>query len=735
MHPLSNARRRRARRTALSPRTTASRSTALRSTAPLAAAVFAAALLAPLAGPARAQSAAPSPAPQTSQTGPSSPAPPSADPPAARVVITGNPLGNDSLAQPSSVLAGDALAIRRAGTLGDTLAGLPGVSATGFGPQASRPVIRGLDGDRIRLLDNGGASADASNLSFDHAVAIDPLVVERIEVLRGPAALLYGGNATGGVVNTLDNRIPRDALAGLGGRAELRLGGAALDRAAAALLEGGAGGLNWHVDAAQRQSSDQRTPRFVPQRDGQALQDATHAATRIANSAGDSRAAALGGSYANALGFVGLAIDDYRNDYGVTVEPDVTIRMQRQRLQAAGERRALAGPFSELSFQASHSRYQHQELEGSGAVGTTFTSQGSELRLQAKQAPRALLGGQWAGVLGLQIEQLDFSALGAEAFVPNTRSRSSGLFTLQSLTLPGVTLSAGARQETSSVASDGDANPAAAHFGAASQRDFTPHSLSFGAVAPLGAGWQASATLGSTERAPAYYELYADGVHVATGAFERGDAQQQVERSRHAELGLQWQQGASHLRAALFATRFANYIALDASGALIPVADGAGGTAHLPEYRFTGVPAQLSGLEIEGRHRLASAPWQLDASAGLDLVRGHNSATGEPLPRLAPLRLQLGLEAAQGAWRAGVLAKMVARQGQVPANDVPTDGATLVDLWASWQQRLGPTDVLCYAKLGNLGNALAYNASALRTARVLAPAGARALSAGVRLSF
>ncbi len=723
MHPLSNTPRRRAR-----PAVLAARATAL----------LAAALLAPLAGPAWAQSAAPTPSAAPSQNSPG------ADPPAARVVITGNPLGSDNLAQASSVLAGDALAIRRAGNLGDTLSGLPGVAASGFGPQSSRPVIRGLDGDRIRLLDNGGASADASNLSFDHAVAIDPLVVERIEVLRGPAALLYGGNATGGVVNTLDNRIPRDPLASLGGRAELRLGGAAQDRATAVLLEGGqgpAGGLNWHVDAAQRQSSDQRTPRFMPQQGGQALPQAT----RISNSAGDSRAAALGGSYADARGFVGLAIDGYHNDYGVTVEPEVTIRMQRQRLQLAGERRGLGGPFAEVSFQASRSRYQHQEVAGSGAVGTTFTSQGSELRIQLKQAPQALLGGQWAGVLGLQIEQLDFAALGDEAFVPNTRSRSSGLFTLQALTLPGVTLSgltlpgltlsAGARLERARVASDGDADPAAAHFGAAGQRNFTPHSLSLGAVAPLGAGWQASATLGSTERAPAYYELYADGVHVATGAFERGDVHQRVERSRHAELGLQWQQGASHLRAALFATRFANYIALDASGALIPVPDGAGGTTHLPEYRFTGVPARLHGLEIESRHRLASAPWQLDATAGFDLVRGRNSATGEPLPRLAPMRLQLGLEAAHGAWRAGVLAKGVARQDQVPVNDVPTNGATLVDLWASWQQRLGPTDALWYAKLGNLGNALAYNASALRTARDLSPAGARSLSAGVRLSF
>ena len=686
--------------------------------------------------------AAPTPLVSTPPSAPATP-PAAADTPANRIVITGNPLGNDTLAQPSAVLTGEALAQRRAGTLGDTLSGLVGVSATGFGPQASRPVIRGLDGDRIRLLDNGGASADASNLSFDHAVAIDPLVVERIEVLRGPAALLYGGNATGGVVNTQDNRIPRELIGSLGGRAELRLGGAALERAAAVVLEGGQGaaddtgetrrgsGLSWHVDAAQRASSNLRTPRFIPQRGGQALPEAN----RVANSAGKSQAAALGGAWADAQGYVGAALDSYRNGYGVTVEPDVTVRMQRQRLQLAGERRQLGGPVQTLSFQASQTRYQHQEVEGSGTIGTTFQSQGSELRLQAHQTPLALWGGKLGGVLGLQLERLDFSALGAEAFVPTSHTRSSGLFVLQALALPGGTVSAGARLEQAEVRSDGDTAGADPHFGAATTRRFNPHSLSLGAVLPLAAGWRASATLGSTERTPAYYELFANGVHVATGTYERGDIHQQLERSRHAELGLQWQQGANQLHLSLFQTRFANYIALDASGVDVQVPNGAGGSTAVPEYRFAGVPARLYGLELEGRQRLLTGPWQLDATAGLDWLRGDNLRSGAPLPRIAPLRLQLGLEASHGNWRAGAQAKTVSRQDRVPVNDVATGGATLLDVWAGWQQRLGGADAVWTLKLSNLGNALAYNASALRTARDLTPAGARALSAGLRLSF
>lgn len=653
-------------------------------------------------------------------------------PAVATVVVTGNPLGSGALAQPAAVLSGEGLALRRAATLGDTVAGLPGVAATGFGPQASRPVIRGLDGERIRLLDNGGASADASSLSFDHAVALDPLVVERIEVLRGPAALLYGGNATGGVVNTLDNRIPRQALGAPSGRAELRAGGAAAERAASALLEGGAGGLNWHVDAARRLAEDLRTPRFTPVADGLA-QPATR---RVANSAGDSQAGALGLSWAGARGHLGAALDGYRNDYGVVVEPDVTIRMRRERLQLDGERRGLAGPISALAVQGSSTRYRHQEVEGDGAVGTTFRSRGQELRLQATQAEAALGGGRrWQGLLGLQLERLDFSALGEEAFVPSTRTRSQALFTLQTLALPGgAALSAGARAERVRVASDGDAADAAEpRFGAPAQRRFAPASASLGAVLPLpAAGWQASATLGHTERAPAYHELYANGPHLATAAWERGDPALGVERSRHLELGLQRQQADGLWRAALFATRFARYLALDATGATVD--DGDGGS--LPEVRVRGVPARLHGLELEARQRWRHGSWQLEGSAALDWLRGVNRASGEALPRLAPLRLQAGLEGRHGALRLGGQLRHAARQDHVPAHDVATPAATLLDLWAGWQQALpGGADALWTVKLTNVGDALAWNASALRTVRTLSPAGGRALALGLRLGF
>ena len=271
------------------------------------------------------------------------------------VVVTGNPLRSTELAAPVSVLSGDELVLRRAGTLGETLNGLPGVSSSYFGPNANRPVIRGLDGDRVRVLSNAGASLDASSLSFDHAVPIDPLVVERIEVLRGPGALLYGGSAVGGVVNALDNRIPKEALNGISGAAEVRFGGAERERGGAALVEAGNGRFAIHADVFGRETSNLKVPRYTPVEGGVAL-DPTE---RIRNSAARSRGGALGGSLTFERGYLGLSADTYDSRYGVVAVPDVLIRMKRDHVGVAGELRDIDGAIRTLRVQFNDTRYRH----------------------------------------------------------------------------------------------------------------------------------------------------------------------------------------------------------------------------------------------------------------------------------------------------------------------------------------------------------------------------------------
>jgi iron complex outermembrane receptor protein len=274
------------------------------------------------------------------------------------------------------------------------------------------------------------------------------------------------------------------------------------------------------------------------------------------------------------------------------------------------------------------------------------------------------------------------------------------------------------------VRSEGDVPDATEpRFGQATERRYQPFSTSVGAVWKQGP-WAFSGHLGHTERAPAYYELYANGLHLATAAFEQGDPSLGLERSQHLEAGLAWAAGGAQFKLNLFHTRFGRYIALDATGQTVDV-DG----EAVAGYRFSGVPARLQGLEAEVQWPLAGG---FSLQGGLDLVRGDNLATGEPLPRLAPLRLRAGLAQQAGAWRWGADVRHAATQNRVPGTDTPTPGHTLLNLWAQWQTG---ADVLWFAKLDNATDRLATSATTVGTLRGLAPLAGRALTLGWRLAL
>lgn len=645
----------------------------------------------------------------------------------APVIITGNPLRSTELAAPVSSLSGDPLVLQRGSSLAETLAGQPGLSATWFGPNANRPVIRGLDGDRVRMMSNAGASFDASSLSFDHAVPIDPLVVERIEVLRGPAALLYGGSAIGGVVNAIDNRIPKAPVTGLGGAAELRLGGAEAERGGAALLETGNGRWALHADAFGRETDDLRVPRFTPREDGTPLA----ATDRVRNSASRAKGGALGASFTDAQGYLGIALDRYDNRYGIVAEPDVTIRMQRDHLALSGEWRQTDGPLRTVRAQFGRTVYEHQEIEGSGEVGTVFSTRGNELRLEAEHAPL----GPWRGVLGVQLDDSDFSALGEEAFVPSTNTRRRGLFVLEEAPWTLGTLSAGLRLERAKVDSRGDADPGEPQFGAPAQRRFSLRSLSLSNLWPLAPRWSLATSLAHTERAPTSFELFANGVHAATGAYERGDPSLGVERGRNLDVALRWADGGSELRLGAFETRFSRYVSLAATGADVDVVDEDGNVESVPEYVFRAVRARLRGIEAQARHRLPLEGGSLDLSAQLDLLRADDLDRGEPLPRIAPARLRLGTDANLGPWTLSASLAHAQRQGRVPATDAATPGYTVVDLAASRRFAMAGHDALAFVKLGNVGDQRAFNATTIASVRDLAPLPGRSLKAGLRVTF
>lgn len=643
----------------------------------------------------------------------------------APVVVTGNPLRSTDVAAPTNVLGGESLVLRRGSTLGETLDRLPGLSSSWFGPNANRPMIRGQDSDRIRVLSNAGVPLDASALSNDHAVPIDPLVVERIEVLRSPAALMYGGSAIGGVVNAIDNRIPKAAIDGVDGSAELRYGGPASERGAAAMVESGGKGFAVHADGFWRDTDDMKVPWYSrPLPDGGSERENT-----ILNSASRSHGGAVGGSMVWDKGYLGASVDTFRSNYGVVAEPEVTIDMFLNKLTLAGEARDMGGAIDAVSGHWLWSDYQHQEIEGGGEVATTFKNRGWDLRLQAEHRKLALGGGSLGGVFGLQAESADFSALGAEAFVPGTSSRHAALFVLEEYSVGDARLSLGGRLAHARIDSDGD-GPGQSQFGPPQSRSFTPFSAALGGVLRLAPQWQLSGNLAYTERAPTFFELYANGLHVATGAYEEGNPNLGMEKGTNLDVALAWKDGDNALKVGAFASDFSNYIALLATGQQVASDEG-----PVPVYAFTGVPVRMFGFEIEGRWRLLDGASKLDLDGTLDAMRATNEAIGQPLPRIPPTRLTLGLNWRLGAWTARVEGTHAAAQNRVPADDPPTSAYTIVNLSASYALRFSDADGLLFVRVNNVGNELAYNATSIATVRPLAPLPGRGVMVGLRLNF
>ena len=665
--------------------------------------------------------------------------------PEVTVSSSGLQLGASDMTTPVSVLEGDELARRRSATLGETLAGEPGISSSHFGAGASRPIIRGMDGPRVKVLSDGAEIHDASTISPDHAVTSEPMLATHIEVLRGPSALVYGAGAVGGAVNVLDGKIPTAISAkGYEGSAELRANSGASEAAGAFALTGGAGNLAVHVEGVARDASDYRVGSgWEPGR-------------KVEGSFNRTDTASVGLSWVGERGYLGAAYtrqtaryglpghshsfegchshgnelhcgthgmddghgheghdpnDEHGDEHGDEHNHGVPIvDLRSERLDVRGQLHQPFTGFSALRLRAGVTDYAHGEIED-GAVATTFANKAYDARIELQHAP---LNG-FKGLLGVQTSQGKFRADGAEAYIRPTVTRKTSLFVLEEYRINDWRFEAALRhdRQTAEVEAGSDGKFSAA------QRSHNGTSASLGAVWKFAPGYTLGATLTRASRAPSAQELYARGLHLATSTYEKGDDQLRSETSRNIDLSLRKTSGDTTFSASVFRNRIGNYI----YGRTLDELDG------LQLLQYSQGDATFTGFEGHIRQRLTR---QLGVTLFGDSVRAR-LADGGVLARIPAQRVGVRLDANWQAWQGQAEWVQVARQSRVAAFETATPGYGMLNVGAAYSAQINGLPWQFYARANNLTDRLAYAHTSF--IKQVAPLMGRSIAVGVKVAF
>jgi iron complex outermembrane receptor protein len=627
-------------------------------------------------------------------------------------------------------------------SIGETLQGQPGVTASSFGPTASRPILRGLQGERVRILVDGIGSLDLSSSDPDHAVAINPLTAQRIEVLRGPSALLFGSSAIGGVVNVIDTRIPRsiptepvhvDAL--------VQYGSAANERSANLSVDAPLGGhFVAHVDGAYSKFDDLEVGGFLlskPLRE-EALASPDPGIRALASLKGklpntDGRIADVAGGLAYVDGDlnIGVSVSRHTFNYGVPIrfsldpgveaeQPTIDGRQTRADLRVDVP---IGGVFKVFEFRGGIAKYHHDEIGDTGEIGSSFSTHGGEMRADLVQTER----GGWGGTSGVQYLDQHIRLSSAEKYLPDGDNRQMGLFTLQSLVRGKVRFEAGARIEFAKLNADADTE-IAGNGGIVGTmpftRSFTPVSGSLGATYEFVPGWRAGLSLSHSERAPSIDELYSQGPHGGSQSFLFGSPDLEKETSNSAELSVHHVVGPLHLQGSVYYSRFNNFIYLAPTG---DVRD------DLPVYEYRQGKAEYLGFELGSDAKFGKAlgiDWGGEVVA--DAVRATIRNFG-PAPQIPPFRALGALTGSRGQVDGRLEVERVSGQDRTAPNETSTPGFTLVNASFDWH----PFSANPELTLSLQGNNL-FDVEARRHSSFLkdyAPLSGRDIRLSARMSF
>ena len=643
------------------------------------------------------------------------------------VVVTSSALRESPLdvAQPTEVLSGDNLRRQIAASLGETLSAQLGVSSTYFGPTASRPIIRGLGGYRVQTLQDGLASLDVAGLSQDHSVTLESVVSQQIEVIKGPAALLYGSGAAGGLINVVSNRVPMKVPEKeFTGAAELRGDTAADERTGAVSLDGGTGILALHADYFKRKTDDVEIPDFA-QSDAlrrqlvAAGEEPDDVRGHIPNTESDTRGGAFGASLIGDSVRGGLSWSRYESTYGIPGEESAFIDMKQNRYDGKADW-DLKGPLTALHLTGSYNDYTHTEFEAPAEPGTVFNQKAYDTRFTVDNE----LGGGWRGTVGVQYQHIDFEAIGSEAFVPTSTTKAASLFVFEERHFEDWTVELGARAEQQKIDL---ADPSTS----LPDYDATAISLSAGTVWKFAEEEALAVNITRTQRNPQATELYAnpDVPHVAAQRFSTGDPNLNKETAITADVSLRRTGDGVRWTVNAYYNDYTDYIFENPTGQFIPTDAG----EEFQLFQYLQGDAKFYGFEAEVEFPL----WQqgedhLELRLASDYVRGKLD-NGDNLPNIPPLRVGAGLHYDVGQWHLGTQVFYYDKQDQIAANELPTDSYTMVDADTSYRLPMAESAVFLFLKGTNLLDEDARQHSS--PLKDIAPLPGRSFHVGVRAEF
>ena len=627
------------------------------------------------------------------------------------VIVTADPLGSGEdtmILAPAKVLTGDDLRNKAGLSLGETLSRELGVQASGFSSGSSRPVIRGLEGPRIKILENGMGSGDLSAISNDHAVGASMMTARQVEILRGPAALFYGSGAIGGLVNIINDRIPTELAPRASGEAELRVGSVDRSGGLGFSAERAIGNIGLHVDGSAVDAGDYRIPGYA---NAAGVGDRGDYG-KLSSTGLRENNIGVGATLFQDWGRIGASLSQLGKNYGIHGrDENARIDLARTRFDVDSLFRAPIEGFDSLRFKFGYTDYQHTELEGGTDPHIRFTNKLADARWELAHAP---LHG-WRGKLGVQMDDADTQAAnlhGDSPTVPRTRSRTFATFLVEERDFGAVRINAGARYER--ITRD--------PLGGTGRR-FDLGSASVGALWAFMPGHGVGATASYAQRAPTAEELYSNGVHHPTETYDRGRADLQRETSSNLELSLQRTEGLLRWKTNAYRNNISNFV-------YGSIADQ-GGTVYRD---FTQADAMLQGFEAEIAYNQFNPG--LSSRAFVDTSRGTLTGLGN-LPLQPATRFGATLGYRQGAWQSSLSAVRANPHTRIASagisEETVTPAWTQVDASLTFVQRYGTTDLTWFLVARNLLNEEIRLSTSLLKDYVPQPG--RNLMAGVRTRF